>query len=62
MFGDKQDKKSQLFETHMSEISTADHLASVEVLKGTDRKGRTNVTFSPCMRFDKLDAYFRTTK
>ena len=62
MFGDKQDKKSQLFETHMHESATADQLASVEVLKGTDRKGRTNVTFAPYVRFDKLNDYFTNTK
>ena len=43
----------------MNDSSTAEQFASLEVLKGTDRKGRTNVTFCPSVRFDKLSAYFK---
>ena len=58
MLDDKQDKKSQLFEAHMNATSTKEQFGSLEVLKGGDRKGRTNVTFCPTVRFDKLAAYF----
>ena len=59
MLDDKQDVKSFLVENHINEASTAEQFASLEILKGTDRKGRTNLTFCPTTRFDMLSDYFK---